>query len=555
MPVAIAPMAAHGLAHPDAELATARAAAAAGRAVHALDDVDAARSRRSRRRRPTACAGSSSTPRPTPARTRELVERAEAAGYGAIVLTVDLPRARLPRARPTLRLRPRRAARQLRGRGAAPTHARRDHAHGPTTGSTQLERRHLRPADLGRPRHHPRWSSLPLVLKGILTAEDARLAVEHGVDAIVVSNHGARQLDRVAGHRSTSWTRSSPRSPAATEVWVDGGVRRGLDVAIAVALGRARRAHRPAGAAGRSPPAGRPASSGRSRSCARSSRSPWRSWARRRPTDIGPAPRRAGSAPDVAWRRRAGADVRYPRSDDRRSSRPSIRHSSTPRPRSTSTRPRPAHAELAGRGRPGQPACTTARTPRSSPTPSTTSCSASSSRSRRPIPELMTRRLADPARRRRARPARSSPRSATAGRCSACRTRSATTSCAAFDARVRRGLGLPPAPEPAPDLRYVAELKIDGLAITLRYERGRFVQGATRGDGTTGEDVTANLRTIAAIPATLARAGHGRRPRRGLHAQGRVRADQRRARGGRAGRCTPTRATAARARSARRTRP
>ena len=74
----------------------------------------------------------------------------------------------------------------------------------------------------------------------------------------------------------------------------------------------------------------------------------------------------------------------------------------------------------------------------------------------------------------------------------------------AFDTRVRRGLGLPPAPEPATDLRYVAELKIDGLAITLRYERGRFVQGATRGDGTTGEDVTANLRTIAAIPGRLA---------------------------------------------------
>jgi DNA ligase (NAD+) len=73
----------------------------------------------------------------------------------------------------------------------------------------------------------------------------------------------------------------------------------------------------------------------------------------------------------------------------------------------------------------------------------------------------------------------------------------------AFDVRVRRGLGLPPAPEAATDLTYVAELKIDGLAITLRYERGRFVQGATRGDGTTGEDVTANLRTIKSVPARL----------------------------------------------------
>ena len=73
----------------------------------------------------------------------------------------------------------------------------------------------------------------------------------------------------------------------------------------------------------------------------------------------------------------------------------------------------------------------------------------------------------------------------------------------AFDGRVRRGLGLPAAPEPAPDLTYVAELKIDGLAITLRYERGRFVRGATRGDGSTGEDVTANLRTITSVPARL----------------------------------------------------
>ena len=70
----------------------------------------------------------------------------------------------------------------------------------------------------------------------------------------------------------------------------------------------------------------------------------------------------------------------------------------------------------------------------------------------------------------------------------------------AFDARVRKGLGLAEDDEPP---RYVAELKIDGLAISLRYEAGRFALGATRGDGRTGEDVTANLRTVEAIPPEL----------------------------------------------------
>ena len=66
----------------------------------------------------------------------------------------------------------------------------------------------------------------------------------------------------------------------------------------------------------------------------------------------------------------------------------------------------------------------------------------------------------------------------------------------AFDQRVRKALG-------RDDVGYVCELKIDGLAVNLTYEAGRFVQGATRGDGTTGEDVTANLRTIRSIPLTL----------------------------------------------------
>ncbi len=74
----------------------------------------------------------------------------------------------------------------------------------------------------------------------------------------------------------------------------------------------------------------------------------------------------------------------------------------------------------------------------------------------------------------------------------------------AFDARVRRELGLP---EDAPQVEYAAELKFDGLAINLRYESGVLVQAATRGDGEQGEDVTQNIRTIGQIPLKLKVAG------------------------------------------------
>jgi len=64
-----------------------------------------------------------------------------------------------------------------------------------------------------------------------------------------------------------------------------------------------------------------------------------------------------------------------------------------------------------------------------------------------------------------------------------------------FDRRVRQAVG--------DDVQYVVELKIDGLAVSLRYENGYFVQGATRGDGTTGEDITENLKTVRSIPLKL----------------------------------------------------
>ncbi len=70
----------------------------------------------------------------------------------------------------------------------------------------------------------------------------------------------------------------------------------------------------------------------------------------------------------------------------------------------------------------------------------------------------------------------------------------------AFDARVRKALGLP---ADAPPVEYAAELKFDGLAISLRYEHGVLTRAATRGDGETGEDVTQNIRTIHRIPLRL----------------------------------------------------
>ncbi len=69
--------------------------------------------------------------------------------------------------------------------------------------------------------------------------------------------------------------------------------------------------------------------------------------------------------------------------------------------------------------------------------------------------------------------------------------------------RVRRGLERETDLKPDAEIAFSCEAKIDGLSISLRYEDGDFVQGATRGDGTTGEDVTANLKTIKDIPHKL----------------------------------------------------
>ncbi len=226
MPVAIAPMAAHGLAHPDAELATARAAAEAGvpftlstMSSRSIEEVAAAA--------PDGMNWFQLYTQADPGRSRSLVERAAASGYTAIILTVDLPRL-------GYRERDRRSGFDLPplgnfGDDIRPTH-RPDIDR---LGRLETVGHSLTWADLAEIRS---WSPLPLVLKGIMTGEDARLAVEHGADAIVVSNHGARQLDRVAAPIDVL-EEVVDAAGGRLEIWVDGGVRRGLDIAIALALG------------------------------------------------------------------------------------------------------------------------------------------------------------------------------------------------------------------------------------------------------------------------------------------------------------------------------
>ena len=222
LPIAVAPMAAQRLAHPDGELAMARAAAAAGvpfclstSSSITLEEV-AAGAPDAERWFQVYLVGSLDL-------SRALVERAAGAGYSALVVTVDLPV-------PGFRVRDRRSGFSLPelphlagGRGAGMKYG----------GLEEQRALGLTWADVAAIR---RWSELPLVLKGILAPDDARRAVDAGIDAIVVSNHGARQLDRAVAP-ATVLPEIVAAVGSSCEVWVDGGVRSGLDVAVGLALG------------------------------------------------------------------------------------------------------------------------------------------------------------------------------------------------------------------------------------------------------------------------------------------------------------------------------
>lgn len=228
-PLLLAPTAIQGLAHPDAEVATARGAAAAGAvmvlsslASRSLEDVAAAAPQATRWMQIYVLRDRGGT--------AALVDRAVDAGYRALVLTVDTPV-------PGLRLRELREGVHLPDRLSLPNLIDAATEQAREGGFMALVSRELEPAltldDIG-------WladrSGLPVVVKGVLRADDALRCVEAGAAAVAVSNHGARQLDD-APPTADVLAEVVDEVGNRAEVYVDGGIRRAGDAAKALAMG------------------------------------------------------------------------------------------------------------------------------------------------------------------------------------------------------------------------------------------------------------------------------------------------------------------------------
>ena len=226
LPVLVAPTAYQRMAHPEGELAMARGAAAAG-AVNCLSTLATATIEEVAAAAPGAARWFQLYWSRDRDAVRDVVDRAAKAGYGAIVVTVDLPALG-------------RRERDLRTGFEIPEDVPVP-AFLALAGSAAMT-----PADINSlvdsslTWRDLEWlrsvTSLPLLVKGILTAEDAALAVEAGVEGIVVSNHGGRQLDGAPASLDALPEVVEAAGDRA-EVLLDSGIRRGADVVKALALG------------------------------------------------------------------------------------------------------------------------------------------------------------------------------------------------------------------------------------------------------------------------------------------------------------------------------
>jgi isopentenyl diphosphate isomerase/L-lactate dehydrogenase-like FMN-dependent dehydrogenase len=226
MPVLVAPTAFQRLVHPGGEAAMARGAAAAG-TVFCQSTLSSLRPAELAAAAPDAARWFQLYWSADRGFVKDLLAEVAESGYAALVLTVDIPHAgrRERDMRTAFAIPP-----ELPLPNFSPNLARPVDSH---TGLGEIVDRTLTWRDLD-------WlrgvCELPLVVKGVLTRDDAELAVEHGAAAVVVSNHGGRQLDGVAATLDALPEVVEAVADRA-EVLLDGGVRRGSDVLKALALG------------------------------------------------------------------------------------------------------------------------------------------------------------------------------------------------------------------------------------------------------------------------------------------------------------------------------
>lgn len=230
-PIFLAPVAYQRLAHPEGEAATARAAGALG-ACMVVSTLTSVSPEAIAHAAPGAPRWFQLYFRPDRGFTESLVRRAEALGFGALVVTVDAPFAgvRLRERRAGFRLPPDVSAVLLAGEPPAPPY--------PNDADAS-------PVFDGAMRAAPTWEDLarlraltrlPLLIKGVLHPEDAARALDLGLDGVIVSNHGGRVLDGTPAALEALpgiVARVAGRAP----VLLDGGVTRGTDVLKALALG------------------------------------------------------------------------------------------------------------------------------------------------------------------------------------------------------------------------------------------------------------------------------------------------------------------------------